>query len=164
MAPISLPPCNKANMMMFIMAKWYSGTCWATWHLTYRWRRTPKLPHPGNMSLPGMEPGPAARQKRMLTVDAPTNIVPKLVVVEIMHIFSWDSSLITREGIPLEQKFHIQNLYTNSSFHLCKAPKVIRCVQYGLSVLQHCESRWGGGNYIRNFADNPEFKLRNRVL
>ena len=37
-----------------------------SWHLSYRWGKTPKKPHPGNLSRPGTEPGPAAWQARML--------------------------------------------------------------------------------------------------
>ena len=36
------------------------------WHLSYRWGKTPKKPHPGNLSRPGIEPGPPAWQARML--------------------------------------------------------------------------------------------------
>ena len=39
----------------------------ASWHLSYRWGKTPKKPHPGNFSRPGIEPGPAAWQARMLS-------------------------------------------------------------------------------------------------
>ena len=35
-------------------------------HLSYRWGKTPKKPHPGNLSRPGIEPGLAAWQARML--------------------------------------------------------------------------------------------------
>ena len=37
-----------------------------SWHLSYRRGKTPKKPHPGNLSRPGIEPGPAAWQARML--------------------------------------------------------------------------------------------------
>ena len=37
-----------------------------SWHLSYRWEKTPKKPHTGNLSRPGIEPGPAAWQARML--------------------------------------------------------------------------------------------------
>ena len=37
-----------------------------SWHLSYRWGKTPKKPHRGNLSRPGFEPGPAAWQARML--------------------------------------------------------------------------------------------------
>ena len=37
-----------------------------SWHLSYRWGKTPKKPHPENLSRPGTEPGPAACQARML--------------------------------------------------------------------------------------------------
>ena len=36
------------------------------WHLSYRWGKTPRKPHPGNLSRPGIEPGRAAWQERML--------------------------------------------------------------------------------------------------
>ena len=53
---------------MIMMAKWYSGTLGpkASWHLSYRWGKTPKKSHPGNLSRPGIESGPAAWQARML--------------------------------------------------------------------------------------------------
>ena len=38
----------------------------ASRHLSYRWGKTPKKPHPGNLSWPGIEPGPAAWQACML--------------------------------------------------------------------------------------------------
>ena len=38
----------------------------ASWHLFYRWIRTPKKPHPGNLSRSGVETGPATWQARML--------------------------------------------------------------------------------------------------
>ena len=37
-----------------------------SWHLSEGWGKTPKKPHPGNLSRPGIEPGPAAWQGRML--------------------------------------------------------------------------------------------------
>ena len=37
-----------------------------SWHLSVRWGKTPKKPHPGNLSLPGIEPEPAAWQASML--------------------------------------------------------------------------------------------------
>ena len=61
---------NKVDMIRVIMmAKWYSGHHGgpkASWHLSYRWGKTPKKPHPGNLSRPVIEPGPAAWQTRML--------------------------------------------------------------------------------------------------
>ena len=51
---------NKANM------KWWlwrpndilgPGGPKASWHLSYRWGRISKKPHPGNLSRPGIEPG-----------------------------------------------------------------------------------------------------------
>ena len=36
-----------------------------SWHLSYSWGKTPKKPHPGNLSRPRIEPGPATWQARM---------------------------------------------------------------------------------------------------
>ena len=38
----------------------------ASWHLSYRWGKTSKKPHPGNLSRPGIEPGSAAWQASIL--------------------------------------------------------------------------------------------------
>ena len=38
----------------------------ASWHLSYRWGKTPKKPRPGNLSRPGIESGPTAWQACML--------------------------------------------------------------------------------------------------
>ena len=38
----------------------------ASRHLSYRWGKTSKKPHPGNLSWPGIEPGPAVWQAHML--------------------------------------------------------------------------------------------------
>ena len=60
---------NKANMEWWwrrpndIRGPWGPKV---SWHLSYRWGKTPKKPHPGNLSRPGIEPGPAAWQARML--------------------------------------------------------------------------------------------------
>ena len=51
---------------------WWPNDIWgpwrpkASWHLSYRWGKTPKKPHPENLSRPEIEPGPAAWQARML--------------------------------------------------------------------------------------------------
>ena len=47
----------------------------ASWHLSYRWGKTPKKPHPRNLSRPGIESGPAAWQARMLPL-APQRWTP----------------------------------------------------------------------------------------
>ena len=52
--------------------KWWSNDIrgpWGpktSWHMSYRWGKTPKKRHPGNLYRPGIEPGPAAWQARML--------------------------------------------------------------------------------------------------
>ena len=37
--------------MVITTVKWYSGPK-VSWHLSYRWGKTPKKPHPGNLSRP----------------------------------------------------------------------------------------------------------------
>ena len=69
-----------------------------SWHLFYRWRKTPKKPHSGNLPRPGIEPGPAAWQARMLPL-APqrwTNIIYNEIINKWMgtnflnnSIFNW---------------------------------------------------------------------------
>ena len=65
----TLSHSNKANMEWWlrrpndIRGPWGSKV---SWHLFYRWEKTPKKPHPGNLSRPGIEPGPAAWQARKL--------------------------------------------------------------------------------------------------
>ena len=60
---------NKANMKGWL---WrpndIRGLCGpkASRQLSYRWGKTPKKPHPGNLSRLGIEPGSAAWQARML--------------------------------------------------------------------------------------------------
>ena len=60
---------NKANMIGWL---WrpndIRGPCGpkASRNLSYRWGKTPKKPHPGNLSRLGIELGPAAWQARML--------------------------------------------------------------------------------------------------
>ena len=48
----------------------------APWHLSYRWGKTIKKPHPGNLSWPGIEPRPAAWQACML-LPAPQRWTPR---------------------------------------------------------------------------------------
>ena len=60
---------NKANMKCWL---WrpndIPGPCGpkVSWHLSYRWGKTPKRSHPRNLFRPGIEPAPAAWQARML--------------------------------------------------------------------------------------------------
>ena len=61
---------NKANMEWWIRRPNDSREPWGpkvSWYLSDRWGKAPKKkPHPGNLSRPGIEPGPAAWQARML--------------------------------------------------------------------------------------------------
>ena len=60
---------NKANMEWWwrrpndIRGPWGHKV---SWHLSYRWGKPPKKPRPGNLSRPGIEPGPAEWQAGML--------------------------------------------------------------------------------------------------
>ena len=56
-----------------------------SWHLPYRWGKTPKKPHPGNLSRPGIEPGPAAWQARMLPL-APQRWTIIIIIIFIIII------------------------------------------------------------------------------
>ena len=60
---------NKANMEWWLRRPNDIRGPWGpkvSWNLSYRRGKTPKKPHPGNLSRPGIEPGPAAWQARML--------------------------------------------------------------------------------------------------
>ena len=60
---------NKANMEWWWRRPNHIRGPWGpkvSWHLSYRWGKTPKKPHPGNLSRLGIEPAPAAWQARML--------------------------------------------------------------------------------------------------
>ena len=60
---------NKANMKgWFWQPNDIRGPCGpkASCHLSYRWGKTPKKPHPGNLSRSRIEPGPSAWEARML--------------------------------------------------------------------------------------------------
>ena len=63
---------NKANMEWWLRRpNDIRGPCGpkVSRHLSYRWGKTPKKPHPGNLSRPMIEPGPAAWQARMLPLS-----------------------------------------------------------------------------------------------
>ena len=59
----SLIHSKKADMKAWLWWRNYirgSAGPKASWQLSYRWGKPPKKPHPGNLSRPGNEPGPAA--------------------------------------------------------------------------------------------------------
>ena len=64
----STHPFILASRRWFWLPNDIRGPCGpkVSWHLSYRRGKTPKKPHPGNLSRPGIEPGPAAWQARML--------------------------------------------------------------------------------------------------
>ena len=55
-----------------------------SWHSSYRWGKTPKKPHPGNLSRLGIEPGPAAWQARMLPL-----VPQQWTVVRFICLFAY---------------------------------------------------------------------------
>ena len=58
---------NKANMEWWLRRPNDIRRPWGpkvSWHFSYRWGKTPKKPHPGNLYRPGIEPGPAAWHAR----------------------------------------------------------------------------------------------------
>ena len=71
-----------------MMAKWYSGP-WgpkASRHLSYRWGKPPKKPHPVNLSGPGIEPGPSAWRRECYRLansggHSSSSLIPNLIKV-----------------------------------------------------------------------------------
>ena len=68
----------------------------ASRHLSYRWGKIPKKPHPGDLSRPGIEPGPAAWQARMLppgpqrwTLSERDNSLIYLQTHPLLHFLVW---------------------------------------------------------------------------
>ena len=64
----TLSQTNKANMEWWLRRpNDIRGPCGPeASYISYRWGKPPKKPHPGNLCRPGIEPGPAAWQARML--------------------------------------------------------------------------------------------------
>ena len=65
-----------------------------SWHLSYKWGKTPKKPHPGNLSRPGIEPDPAAWQARTLPLARSTAVDP-LVIITQLYKSCWKRKEIT---------------------------------------------------------------------
>ena len=75
---------NKANMEWWLRRpNDIRGPCGpkVSRHLSYRWGKTPKKPHPGNVSRPGIELGPAVGQARMLPL-APQRWTVWIVLID----------------------------------------------------------------------------------
>ena len=80
---------NKANMKgWFRRQNDIRRSCGpeASWYLPYRWIKTPKKPHTGNLSRPGMEPGPACY--RLFTAADNCNIITLITAI----IEQWKSN------------------------------------------------------------------------
>ena len=86
---------NKANMEWWwrrpndIRGPWRPKV---SWHLSYRWGKTPKKHHPGNLSRPGIEPRPAAWQARMLPL-APQRWAFKIVSSHLISLSKFNLPL-----------------------------------------------------------------------
>ena len=68
-----------------------------SWHLSYRWGKTPKKPHPGNLSRPGIEPGPL-RDKRAcyhLLYSGGQEIYSPNKIAKSLHVFKININLDT---------------------------------------------------------------------
>ena len=83
---------------LIMTAKMIFGEPWepkASWHLPCRWKKkkkTSKEPHPGNLSKPRIEPGPAMWQARMLP-PAPQRWT-LLEYLPFLNIFKWNVALL----------------------------------------------------------------------
>ena len=84
---------NKADMIRIIMmTKWYSGNRGGpklSWHLFYWWGKTTKKPHLENMFLPGIEPGPAVWQARILPPAPQRWIINRSIWLKFCILFLW---------------------------------------------------------------------------
>ena len=79
----------------------------ASWYSSYRWRKTPKKPHPGNLSRAGIELGPAAWQAHVTTCSTGVDFLfvngcagqnrNMHVVHALILFFIWNSPLNLRE-------------------------------------------------------------------
>ena len=103
---------NKANMKAWL---WrpndIRGPCGlkASWHLSYRWVKTPKKPHAGNVSRPGNEPGPAAWQARMLP-PAPQRWTSTVINLKNLNLYF----LLPIEKEIFSLKIFLMSAYCNS--------------------------------------------------
>ena len=122
---------------MMTTAKWYSGTLGpkVSWHLTYRWGKTPKKPHPGNLSRPGIEPGPAAWQARMIplapqrwTISVSSTHCCILLLTCLPKVFHDGSAKFTTgnfECMVRLKRFSFQKWWQNNLFNVKSTLKII---------------------------------------
>ena len=73
----------------------------ASWHLSYRWGRTPKKPHPGILSRPGIELRPATWQARVPS-SAPQlwAFYTLYQIIFILNVFTFCLNHVARENLP----------------------------------------------------------------
>ena len=65
----------------------------ASWHSSYRWGKTPKKLHWGNLSRPRIEPGPAAWQARMLPLAPQRWTIVIEITSGVIRIYRWNQLL-----------------------------------------------------------------------
>ena len=89
-------------LWMIMMAKWHSGTFRpkASWHLSYRWGKTLKKPHPGNLSWPGIKPGPLHDRRACYHLShssGPDFFTLSMLSPTLMHkMTAWTDMLMSR--------------------------------------------------------------------
>ena len=80
---------NKANMKGLWRPNDIRGPCGprATWHLSYRWGKTPKKPHRGNLSQPGIDTGSGRACYRLLHSSGPFTLLkfPYLNIFAVIY-------------------------------------------------------------------------------
>ena len=117
-------------------------------HLSYCWGKTPKKPHPGNLSRPGIEPGPAAWQVCMLPL-APqrwtdpfiwyynTGIILKRIVTELFILIFFLFMLHGKSVNPIMSS-EVSRVSV-VQLHRCPSPSfqsrhVIACIFSGITT------------------------------
>ena len=127
---------NKANMEWRLRGPNDSRGPWGpkvSWHLSDRWGKTPKKLHPGNLSRPGIEPGPAAWQARMLPL-APqlwtinVNHYIKKIVIFARKLLITNSSLLNKIIIPNE-KILYKSRYLNKKYPTLRTGALNNCAK-----------------------------------
>ena len=93
-------------------------------HLTYRWGKTPKKPHPENLSRPGIEPGPAAWQRdcyHLLHSGGQVINVNHLIIKWALELRIWETEVrndLVKKLIIAKVFFYGDNILADPSCEL----------------------------------------------
>ena len=82
---------DKANMEWWLRWPNDSRGPWGpkvSWHLSDRWGKTPKKPHPGNLSRPGIKTGPTEWQARMLPLAPQRWTINRFIYLVLLFVIS----------------------------------------------------------------------------